>query len=168
MFKRATLSLFAGGLWFFVGFSLFIVGLSLLNKGAQLLPSLAYDGSFSIIAFFTSFSLSVPESQKLAIVLAMAIGFLKGRTVLKKSVNRQVARLSKLPERASIFSTFSPAFYILIGGMMTLGMSLRFAPIFYDTRGFIDLAVGFALINGAMHYMRCYQSLKYPTSLNTA
>jgi hypothetical protein len=38
--------------------------------------------------------------------------------------------------------------------MMMLGMIFRYLPIPIDVRGFIDLAIGSALMNGAMLYFR--------------
>jgi hypothetical protein len=49
---------------------------------------------------------------------------------------------------------FPLSYLAIIGSMMMLGMLLKFLPISHDIRGFIDLAVGSALINGAFLYFK--------------
>jgi hypothetical protein len=50
----------------------------------------------------------------------------------------------------------------LIGAMVGLGVTLRFLPIPVDLRGFIDTAVGSALVNGAMLYFHIARSAPAP------
>jgi hypothetical protein len=48
-----------------------------------------------------------------------------------------------------------PTYYIaIIASMMFMGMAMRFVPISADIKGIVDVAVGSALINGAMQYFR--------------
>ncbi len=74
--------------------------------------------------------------------------------MLKKSVKKQVARISQLSEPTHIKQIYSRGYYILIGSMMALGMSLRFLPVSLAVRGAVDIAIGFALFNGALQYYR--------------
>lgn len=150
--SKPTLVRIASLTWFFIGIFLFSMGLYYTYIGATLLPTLKYDGSFSILYLFAFFK-KAKDASALVTILALAIGFLKGRFVLKRTVTRQIERISKLPEKAPITEVYSKGLYLLIGGMMLLGMSIKHLPIFYDTRGFIDLAIGFALMNGSFHYL---------------
>lgn len=88
------------------------------------------------------------------IAIGLIVGFLKGRFVLSKTVKRVVARILSLPLPIQIKKVYAPSYWILIGSMMALGMLFRFLPIPIDAKGMIDLAIGSALINGAMLYFR--------------
>lgn len=71
--------------------------------------------------------------------LAIAVGLAKGHFVLSKTVKRM------REERPGLRSV------LLIGLMVGMGMSLRFVP--NQVRGFIDVAVGHALLYGAGLYL---------------
>ncbi|MDE3055475.1 MAG: hypothetical protein KGI80_02090 [Verrucomicrobiota bacterium] len=85
-------------------------------------------------------------------LLSLAIGFLKGHFVLQKSVDRTVMKFTKLPHPVRLSHLYPKSYLFLIGGMMLLGMLLRFCPL--SLRGGIDIAVGTALGYGAFLYFR--------------
>lgn len=127
--KQKNWILFSGLLWL-------AAGISLLYKGLKLISA-------------------KPESSgTLLIAIGLCIGFFKGRYVLSKTVDRVVARLGTLPAQIPFKDAFSKSYWILIGSMMALGMLFRFLPIDPSFRGLIDVAIGSALINGAMLYFR--------------
>lgn len=96
-----------------------------------------------------------PEQGVMVLVLlALIVGFLKGRTVMAKAARRQVKRILSLQNPTSLKNLYSPAYYILILVMIGFGMILRFLPVTIDVRGAIDCAIGCALINGALQYFR--------------
>jgi hypothetical protein len=121
---------FSGFLWFAIGGSLLYKGLKFISLG----PS--------------------QEMGTMLIALGLAIGFLKGRFVLSKTVARVSSRIASLPLPIRFKDAFSKSYWILIGCMMALGMLFRFLPISVEVRGVIDVAIGSALINGAMLYFR--------------
>jgi hypothetical protein len=88
---------------------------------------------------------------------ALLVGFIKGRFVLAKTVQRIVAHIASAPEPVRFASVYPKSYFILLAGMMCLGFFLRLVPI--EWRGFIDVAVGSALMNGAMLYFRASRSL---------
>ena len=65
-----------------------------------------------------------------AVVLGIGIGWVKGRTVLRRSADRNIQRLWNISERAPITAIFNVSVLVLLGGMMALGVVLRHAP--YD------------------------------------
>jgi hypothetical protein len=160
MVTKNTLVRAASLIWFLVGIFLFSMGLYYFHLGTQLLPSLSYDDSFSILQLLGLFFEKLSSATSFAMILALAIGFAKGRFVLKKTVRRQIERIKALPEKNSLKEMYSLPLYMIIGCMMLLGMSLKYFPIFYDTRGFIDIAVGFALMNGSFHYIQMLPTLQ--------
>lgn len=88
------------------------------------------------------------------VAVALLIGFIKGRTVLAKSANRLVARIKTFEEPTPFHKIYTPSYYLLIAVMMSIGMGMRFFHVPDDIRGFIDVAVGAALLNASMLYFR--------------
>lgn len=126
---------FSGFVWFFVGIFLLYKGLCLIVEATDLL------------------CLSQKRAN-LLIALGLLVGFLKVHFVLAKTVRRVVLRIASLPLPIRFKEAYSPAYWALIGGMMALGMLFRYLPISLDFRGTIDVAIGSALINGAILYFR--------------
>lgn len=127
-------------------------------------PSLTQiSGRFSLAIFFQRFVADQTNALILMIVCALFVGYLKGKMALGKSVKRQIKRIETLPNPASLKYIYSKGYYFLIASMILLGMTLRFFPITLDTRGAIDLAIGSALINGAMLYFRYFTNYAYLT-----
>lgn len=83
-------------------------------------------------------------------ILGMVVGVLKGHFVLRKVADKTMKRWSE--ERLGLFEVFPVRFFILVGFMMSLGFLLRFVPV--AVRGTVDIAVGLALVYGAVTYFR--------------
>jgi hypothetical protein len=132
------------------------IGVMLLTKGLRLITSAAEQISVEapLIKAFQSFAGSRHQSALLIICLGLFIGFIKGRTVLSKTVGRIADRINLHPGSLSLKEAYDQKYWIVIGLMMGLGMMFKFLPISIDIRGGIDVAIGSALINGAMLYFR--------------
>lgn len=127
----------------FSGLVWLVIGTMLLYKGLNFIG----DGTVK----------ANPELQKFATLLigfGLLIGFLKGRFVLSKTVRRVVTRIISLPLPIRAKDVYPRSYYLLILGMMALGWGFRFLPIAVEWRGMIDVAIGSALINGGMLYLR--------------
>lgn len=136
----------SGFLWLGVGVFLLYKGLHLISDGVLKADTLC----FKMKGLFGS-----PQQSGTALIAAgLLLGFMKGRFVLSKTVRRVALRITSLPLPIRFSSVYAPSYWILIGSMMGLGMMLKMFPIPMDLRGFIDTAVGSALINGAMLYFR--------------
>ena len=118
----------------FSGITWLTIGTFLLYKGLKLL--------------------SGSENATLFMAIGLAIGYLKGRYVLSKTVQRVSVRIASLSLPIRPGQVYAPSYWILIGSMMGLGLLFRFLPIPVDIKGFIDVAIGSALMNGAMLYFR--------------
>ena len=94
------------------------------------------------------------QTATILIALGLLIGFFKGRFILGKSAKRGVERICSFPNPTSLSNIYSAKYYILLGGMVGLGMSIKFLGLPNDIRGLVDVAIGAALINGAMIYFR--------------
>ena len=144
--KQRGWILCSGATWFGIGIFLMYKGLRLIAD-AQMDPD-----SFS---FRWNHSLgSSSQAGNWIIFLALIVGFAKGRFVFVKTVQKVVSRIRSLPLPIRFSQVYTRSYWILIGSMMMLGMVFRFLPIPIDIRGFIDLAIGSALMNGAMLYFR--------------
>ena len=136
----------SGFLWFSIGASLLYKGLHLISDAALRTDSLCYQ-------MRTIFG-SPQQSATFFIAIGLFVGFFKGRFVLSKTVSRVVNRISTLSLPIRLKDAYSKSYWILIASMVALGMTFRFLPIPTDIRGVIDVAIGSALINGAMLYFR--------------
>ncbi len=126
--KKKTAIFLSGAVWA-------VVGVWLLYKGLRLL------------------SLSVDrEAGSWWMAGGLLVGFIKGRFVLAKTVKRIAGRIDSLSEPIQLKTLYPKSYWLLLGSMSLLGFVLQFFPI--DWRAFIDVAVGSALINGAMLYFR--------------
>jgi hypothetical protein len=136
----------SGFVWLSIGAFLLYKGLHLISDGTIRSDSLC----FRMREVFGS-----PRQSGTALIAAgLLVGFIKGRFVLSKTVRRVALRIVSLPLPIRFSAVYAPSYFILIGSMVALGISMRFLPIPVDLRGFIDTAVGSALINGAMLYFR--------------
>ena len=121
--KHSTLIRISGLIWSIVGLALTTLGLIFLFK------------AHSLFLLF----------------IALPLGYIKGRTVLKKSALRQLARLTAL-KKPLLKDLFGKGYLILLGVMFLLGFLLRYCPL--ALRGTIDIAVGFGLIVGSSYYYK--------------
>lgn len=154
MFKcsHRVLIIISGCVWLCVGIFLLSLGLHFILDTLQY--KTFYQDRFSLIAVLSPFVGNLQETALTLITLCLVVGYIKGRFVLAKSVKRQVLRILSLPNPTPLKYIYSKAYYILLGSMIGLGILMRFLPISLDTRGAVDLAIGAALINGALLYFR--------------
>lgn len=131
--NHSPLILISGLIWLIAGISLLQLGLKLL----VITPEGAY-----------------AEGVTLLIAVALLIGILKGKYVLKKSAMRIVDRILSLPNPVSIAKAYSKKYLLLLAVMVGLGMLVKHSGMREDIRGFIDVAIGAALIQGSTHYFR--------------
>ena len=87
----------------------------------------------------------------------LLVGFFKGRFVLSKTVHRISTRIASLPTPIHFLEVYPKSYWILLSTMMGMGLLMRMVPA--NIHGFIDLAVGSALINGAVLYFRCAKAV---------
>lgn len=141
------------------GFLWFFIGTFLLYKGLHLITEAAFQPD-SLCAKWERVFGSPQQAATAFIAIGLIAGFLKGRFVLAKTVRRVVNRIALLPLPIRLRDAYSRSYWILIGSMVALGMSFRFLPIPIDVRGTIDIAIGSALINGAMLYFRAAKTIR--------
>lgn len=134
-----------------------VIGISLLTKGLQLIVQVSQGFLFekgSLVARLAPLSGGREKAGLVLITIGLLIGFIKGRYVFVKTIRRVVARILQLPVPFKISQVYSRQYLLLIGGMMCLGIALKWIPIPQEIRGVVDVAIGSALINGAFIYFR--------------
>lgn len=146
--SHSTMTFISGALWMAIGIFLLQMGLNLLF--VQLFD---IKTTTPLINLFRGI-FNHQEAAILIATIALYIGFLKGKHVLTKAANRGIERTLSLPNPAPLHQIYSRKYYILMGIMILLGISFKYLGLPNDIRGAIDIAIGSALINGAVHYFR--------------
>jgi hypothetical protein len=140
--KRKNWIVITGISWLCMGVWLLYKGLSLISKSLVLKDSYIHRWD------------NPEQAATYLMAIGLLVGFLKGRLVLSKTVKRITKRIYSLQAPVGFKDAFPVSYWLLIGFMMTLGMGLKFLPISIDIKGAIDVAIGSALVNGAMLYFR--------------
>jgi hypothetical protein len=133
----------------FTGFTWIVMGAWILYKG---LKFVSY-GGFAQNSFCSRFG-EPGSSIAFLMTAGLLIGYLKGKVVLQKTVWRVASRLQSLPFPLRLKDLYAPSYLLLIGAMMVLGMLLNVLPIPLEFRGFVDIVIGSALINGSLFYFK--------------
>jgi hypothetical protein len=161
MFKasHSFLAFFSGLIWMAVGVWLLQLGLNLLMT--SLSPAHVIEANhYPLIKSISSFTGGWEQTVVMLIALGLLIGHFKGRYVLGKSAKKGIQRITSFPNPTSFSNIYSAKYYILLAVMIGLGISIKFFGVPKDIRGFIDVAIGAALINGAVIYFRCAYGLR--------
>lgn len=156
MFKLSHTSLIciSGIIWLVVGLMLLRLGLTLLVGTAT-----NQNGFFPLVTLMTPY-LGLNGTVLLFAGIGFFIGYMKGHFVLAKSAHKGVERIKSFSNPTSLGNIYSLKYYILLGGMMALGLSIKYLGIPNDVRGIVDVAIGVALLTGASIYFRHAITLK--------
>lgn len=156
--SHSKLIAISGLIWFVIGFFLLRLGLNLIVESIG-----NSQEQYPLVAFLRPYLNTVENTVLLLIIFALIIGYFKGAYVLGKSAKRGVERISSFPNPTSVANIYSAKYYILLAAMVFLGMSIKYIGLNSDIRGFIDIAIGSALINGAMIYFKSIKATKGST-----
>lgn len=144
----------SGLVWFAIGLLLMIKGMGFLNE------ALAMHASGGLLSKLVPIAGSREQAGVLMVAVALLIGFIKGRVVLAKTVKRTVERILSLPQPLEWRRLYGARYYVLISIMMALGLSMKWFGLPIDIRGGIDVAIGSALMNGALLYFRYAMAMR--------
>lgn len=147
-FSHASLIALSGLIWLAIGAYLMPLGLNFIIQAAAL-PT-----HVPLMNALLPLVQTYDKASILLVAAALFIGYFKGRVILGKSVKRSTSRILSLPNPASLSKVYDWKYGLLIGLMVLIGISIKFFGTPLDIRGFIDVAIGSALINGAMLYFR--------------
>ena len=79
-------------------------------------------------------------------ILGIILGSLKSYLVLKKAASRGVERIKRFGDNTCIGAVYSWRTWLLVLGMMLLGVMLRMSPIPPAIIGTVCIAIGWALL----------------------
>lgn len=132
--------------WFYVnltGIIWLIGGSKLILKGIKLLEISHLNMSSLVLVF-----------------LAAVVGTLKNIFVLKKTIKRVIARITSLTIPIAAYKVYDKRFYILVGLMIMISFFMDILRVPCTVRGFVDFAIGFALLQGSLRYFKFSLALK--------
>lgn len=150
--KQSTMVFFSGTVWLFIGLFLMPLGISLLLSSLKVQVESVQ--AYPLIRLLTPWTGGLEQAVLILLTVGLAIGYFKGKFVLGKSARQGVQRIQQLGNPTPISKVYTLKYYILILSMMSLGMGIKYFGVPNDIRGFIDVAIGAALIHGAMVYFR--------------
>jgi hypothetical protein len=146
--SQKTWIVISGLMWFGVGVMLLLKGLRLIVAASE------QQAAGPLLKLLMAWAKSPHQAALLLICVSLLIGFIKGRTVLAKTVGRIVQRIVSQTGALTIGQAYDKRYWLVLGLMGCLGMLFRFLHLPADIHGGIDVAIGSALINGAMLYFR--------------
>lgn len=148
--SKTTWIAISGVIWFVIGVGLLTLGLNFIVYKAQLEPT----ETTSLIAKLAPIAGGRDHAALVLVIIGLMVGFIKGRLVLGKTVKRVCEHILKLPTPIKITQVYSKKYILLICSMILLGMSMKWLGLPMEIRGTIDVAIGSALMNGAVAYFR--------------
>jgi hypothetical protein len=150
MMKSNVAIRICGWVWLFAGVLLLRKGVQFASQLASSSEPVFHSGVFAFLCKMMGSS----QSAAIAIVLvALALGFMKARTVLAKAASRNIVRLQQL-ESVSVAELFDAKMWILMAAMMGMGLLINRVGLAFEWRAFIDVTVGCALMMGATQYLK--------------
>jgi hypothetical protein len=82
------------------------------------------------------------------VLIALAANYFGFTHLARKNIDR----ILRLPDRAGLFAFQAPKSYLLIAGMMALGLVLRNSPLPKPYLAIIYVAIGGALLQASLNY----------------
>lgn len=139
----AVLIKMAFAFWFMGGASLLIAGYNRLQSAGALQ------------------SIFEPATV-IGLAIAVFVGLGKGKFVLSKTSNKNIARLNALNGSQPLFEIYSLRSWILIAIMLLISASLTWfsAPLFI--RGLVNIGIGLALIISSFRYLSANTTVASP------
>lgn len=147
-FSHRSLILLSGLVWFFIGGWLLYKGLNFLVQ------ALAMAGGRPWLDGLHPFVGSLDTAVVFVVMFALLIGYFKGTRVLGKAAEKGVRHIAGHADPMPLHKVYRPGYYAILAVMMMLGLLMNWISVPADIRGFVDVAIGSALINGAMVYFR--------------
>ena len=146
LLNRTILLSMSGIIWFCIGSMLLNIGINLMLEAAtEATPALL--PKISALMGITWATLTLVGA-------ALLLGYLKGKFLLLKTVKRETSRILSLPDPIRIKNLYHKKYIFLVMMMISLSVLIRISDISITIRGLIDIAIGSALLQGALFYLR--------------
>lgn len=146
LINRSTLLSMSGIIWFCIGSMLLNLGINLMLEAAiEATPTLL--PKISALMGITWVTLSL-------VSIALLVGYLKGKFLLIKTVKKETSRILSLPDPVKLKNLYHKNYIFLIVIMISLSLFIKISNISMTIRALIDIAIGSALLQGAIFYLR--------------
>lgn len=119
----------------------FAIGCMLMTKGIKHLAIAKMSNVSSDLCMILTF-------------LGLILGYLKGKFIFSKTVDRLISRIYTIKGSITLLNVYPMSYWLIMVCMSFMGVFIKALPLNIEFIGMIDLAVGAALINGAMLYFR--------------
>jgi len=139
-------------LWFCIGTMLLYKGMNYLYEA--MIYQTVTRSQQPVLGFLARLLGSMDYALLGMVFVSAFFGYIKGYVALRKGADRLISRISPYGGKVPLSVVFPKWYVALIGGMMLLGMGIKYLPITSDIRGMIDTAVGFALLNGSTFFLK--------------
>lgn len=157
MSKRFVFFLYFS-VWFLVGGMLTYKGLDYLFESVAMQMIARHEQP--LLGFFTHLMGNPHYALMQMIFFSIALGYVKGFLALKRSAERLIRNVQPYGAKIPLRIVFPTWYVFVMVAMMLLGFIMKYAPLYSDVRGMIDVAVGFALLSGSTFFIRAIVSLK--------
>ena len=131
----------------------------LLSLGTKLMIKAALVGPAALLPTLSPI-LGLTQSMIGLTLFALILGYLKSSFIITKTVRRETSRILALA-KPSISNLFSRKHLVIVAFMMGLSYLFKVIELSVDIRAVIDIAVGSALLQGALAYFFSAQKAKH-------
>ncbi len=118
-----------------------------------------------------NFMIDSPEHANTALiaglaVLALAVGYGKGKFVLSKTSAKNIERIEQFTEPKKPIQVYSVRSWVMITLMVGISVALNVFQVANIIRGPINLAVGFALMISSLAYLKAMSCSNKPSAVS--
>lgn len=150
-FEKHSLISIVGMVWFIVGIFLLFSGLKLifftgLIKGQSFTPII------SVIMY--AFTGAIIPTMIVIVFLGLLLGYAKSKWAFVRVIRKTVQRIYPMPGLVRISNLYRLHEILLIFAVIALSRIVQFIHLPLDIQGVVNIAIGSALINGAVVYFR--------------
>lgn len=153
--NHATLIFLSGLIWLSIGCVLLPLGLNSIISCLLIENS---GNAHPFLNFLSPYAGGIEASALCIIASVLFVGYIKGTRIFAKSVVKTVSRICAYENPVSISVLYSPSYLLIVMTLCVFGFLLRFAP--EDISGAVYIAMGSALIHGAMTHFRQALSIR--------
>lgn len=150
-FEKHSLITVVGLVWFVVGIFLLFSGLQLIFLTA-LLNGQSFTPILSVVMY--AFTGAVIPSIVVSVFLGLLLGYAKSKWAFVRMIRKTVQRIYPMPGLVRISSLYRLHEALLIIAVIALSRIAKILHFPPDIQGVINIAIGSALISGAVVYFR--------------
>lgn len=150
-FEKHSLITIVGMVWFIVGLALLFSGLEMIFL-IDFLQGQTFTPLINILMY--AFTGAIIPSIIVICLVGLLLGYVKSKWALVRMIGKTMERIYPLSGLVRISNLYRLHEALLVIAVITLSRVIKIFPIPLDVQGVINIAIGSALINGAVIYFR--------------